>query len=149
MVDQAPLNRFRFREDSEGNPYADRERRSHHVTSRLLELAELQCQLFASDLKSTVEHFAWPIALLGLGLTALVAALPVLLLGFARWLELQTQLSTASAMLLSGGLALLLALGLLTVATWGLMRVTRPLNRSLVELRRNLGAIRSGLRSDP
>jgi hypothetical protein len=108
-------------------------------------LAELQARLALIDLRDCLQKALVPVALVGAGLIALIGALPVALLGLAGLLASALKISQAAAQLLTGGVALAVALGTVAAAALRIGPTFQSFRRSREELTRNLAWIRTVL----
>jgi hypothetical protein len=141
MVDQASVN-GRATAHAPGSGWADG---VAEFVDDLSSLAELQAKLAAVDFKDAARKSAVPIVLTVVGLTAVVASVPVALLGAGWLLASVLKIHQGWAMLLTAGAAT--ALGGL-MAAWGRMRLGRgfeSFRRSRKQLWLNLAWVRSVL----
>jgi len=113
--------------------------------SDMATLAELQAQLAVTDLKESLQKAALPLALLAGGVIGLIGAVPVALLGVAALLATALKISSARAMLLTGGVVLALALVVVIVSASKIGPSFSSFRRSREELVRNLAWIRTVL----
>lgn len=117
------------------------------LTHDVIELAELQTQLFALDIKSTTQKTRTSLMLAVLGICLLLGSIPVALYALAELLVEQAAWSHAAGF----GLATLIGLGLSGgILAAGYIRLTKglgALQRSREELSRNIAWIKSTLRS--
>lgn len=134
---------------SAGSPSSHLTSNLQHVASDIAELAELQSELIAVDLRRTLRMLVIPV-LLGI-VGALVAATASLLgfAGLAIWLKETNALELHTAFLLVSAAAV--AFGILCIVTgailvwvWGI-----PLGRSWNELKLNLAWMRRALLDSP
>ncbi|HUQ67890.1 MAG TPA: phage holin family protein [Planctomycetaceae bacterium] len=110
-----------------------------------LKLGDLQVQLATLDVREFWAN-AWRSALLlGAGSAALLAALPVAMLGIAEYLRQAWSLPIEAALLIVAGVVLVAAGSLVAWSAWRLATAAKPLRRSADELRENLTWLRSVL----
>jgi uncharacterized membrane protein YqjE len=113
--------------------------------SDIATLAELQAELAVTDLKESLQKAAVPLGLLAVGVICVVGALPVVLLGVAALLAAALKITTAWATLLTGGVALVAALGIVAVSASKIGPSFSSFRRTREELARNLAWIRTVL----
>jgi hypothetical protein len=106
-------------------------------------LAELQARLALIDLKECLRKALVPVALVVAGLFGVIGALPVALLGIAALLAPALKISVAAALLLTGGVVLVVAIGTAAVAATRIAPSFSSFRRSREELTRNLAWIRT------
>ncbi|MBW3598052.1 MAG: phage holin family protein [Planctomycetes bacterium] len=112
----------------------------------VLTLSELQVKLLAADLNDIKSGAVAPLGLMGLAAVLGLGAVPVVLMGVAWLLVEYDVLSQAWAFLISAGGGLLIAL-ILGLAGWlWLRRQLAVLERSRLELDRNLTWVKSVLK---
>jgi Putative Actinobacterial Holin-X, holin superfamily III len=113
----------------------------------VIELGELQAQLFVHDVKSTTQKTRTSLLLGVIGACVLLGSVPVLLFALGEWIAERTGWP------LSGGLAVAAAVGIaasaaILAAGWNRLSVgLNSMQRSRDELRRNIAWIKSSLRS--
>jgi len=110
-----------------------------------LKLGDLQVQLATLDVREFWAN-AWRSALaLVAGSAALLAALPVAMLGIAEYLRHVLALPIEAALLIVAGVVLLVSGSLVGWSAWRLATAAKPLRRTADELRENLAWMRSVL----
>jgi hypothetical protein len=143
MVDQASVN-GRGTAHLPGSSPAEFEGVAEFVDD-LASLAELQAKLAAVDFRDAARKSAVPLVLTVVGLTVVVASVPVALLGTGWLLASALKIHQGWAMLLTAGAAIALA-GL--VAGWGAMQLSHSFEsfrRSRKQLWLNLAWVRTVL----
>lgn len=153
MFDQTPINRF---QNFKWEPGSTDERESmkpesHHGVRDLLadisELVELQARLTTNDFRASLKSAIVPAVLLALAAIVLLGTLPVFLLAVANSIVVELRWPNYAAQFASGGLAILAAIVLVSVAMLRLRKVTMPLEQSVTELSKNFETIRDLLRA--
>ena len=147
MADQATLNDSKIHPRSVENG-APEQRVVGGITgfgSDIATLAELQGQLAVTDLKESLQKALVPLVLLAAGVIVVIGALPVALLGVAALLAAALSISSAWAMLLTGGVVLIVALVVTAVSASKIGASFSSFRRSREELTRNLAWIRTVL----
>lgn len=112
-----------------------------------IELAELQSQLFAMDVKDSSRSARTGICLAATGLVMLLGSIPVALVTVAVVLIEQRGWSHAGAFGLATAMGMVVAACILAAAWKMLSRSVVALHRSREELRRNLDWLKSNLRN--
>jgi len=113
--------------------------------SDIATLAELQVQLALSDLRESLQLALIPLALLVVGIIGVLGAVPVVLLGVAALLATALKISSAWAMLMTGGVVLAVAFVVVAVSASKIGPSFSSFRRSREELIRNLSWIRTVL----
>ena len=108
-------------------------------------LIELQAKLAAYDSKECISRATWPIVILIVGASVILACLPVILLGAADLLSAFTPLPIWGSRLAIGGLTLTIAAVSAYVSTLFAMKSIQSFRRSSEELTRNLSWLRTVL----
>lgn len=117
------------------------------LTHDVIELAELQAQLFALDVKETSQGTRTALILAVVGACALLGAVPIALTALAELLIAQLSWSSAASYGVATLVGIMLASALL-VAAWVRFRSgVVTLKRSRDELSRNLAWVKANLRS--
>jgi hypothetical protein len=107
---------------------------AHH----LMELGELQFKLFRTDLGEAAQGAKFGSILMALSAAFLIAVVPLLLLALVLGIEQWFGLSRAVSLLITGGIATLLGIGLLW-AGWNIvLRGMGKMSRSRVEFKKNM-----------
>jgi hypothetical protein len=152
MFDQTPINRIqnlRWQRDSTGETESMKPDSHHgvrHLLADISELIELQARLTANDVRASLKGLIVPVGLLALAAIVLLGTLPVILLAVANAIVVELQWPNYAAQFASGGLSILLAITLVSVAIIKLKRITVPLEQSANELSKNFESIRDLLR---
>jgi len=115
------------------------------LSGNLVTLGELQAKLAATELRSCIKQATWPALMIVAACVIALGSLPVLLIGVAEWLVRALGITHASALLLSGVGALLLAAILIGVAIPMLRRSFDHLQYTREEFRRNIAWIKTVL----
>jgi hypothetical protein len=117
------------------------------LTHDVIELAELQAQLLALDVKSTSQKARTSLVLVVIGVCVLLGTTPVALLTFAELLIQQFGWSRAASFASATLLGALLAAGILGAA-WARFRAgVVTIQRSREEFNRNIAWVKSNLRT--
>lgn len=112
--------------------------RSGGLAHHLMELGELQVKLFRTDLGEAAQAAKMGSILMVLSAALLLAVIPILLLALVLGLEQWFGLSRAVSLLITGGIATLLGIGLLW-AGWNIvLRGAGKMSRSRVEFKKNM-----------
>lgn len=152
MFEQAPINRLSNTDWSDMNADPSQANSDRNGVRLLLadltELVELQCRLFADDVRSTLTALARPAGLFAVVLLMGLATLPVLILAIANMLTVLTGWPTYASQFASVGIALVVAAGLFLTAVKLIQNSTLPLKRSAEELQKNLATFREMLLGD-
>jgi hypothetical protein len=115
----------------------------------VIELGELQAQLFVHDVKSTTQKTRTSLLLSVVGVCVLLGAVPVLLIAIGEFIAEQTGWPR------SGGLAIAAVIGIVAsaailAAAWNRLNAgLNSMQRSRDEFSRNIAWIKSSLRSQP
>lgn len=116
------------------------------LTHDVIELAELQAQLFALDVKETTQSTRTALMVAIVGVCVLLGSIPVALISLAELLIEQLNWSAAASYGVATLVGIVISVGLLLTA-WARFRsgiVT--MKRSREELSRNVAWLKSGLR---
>jgi integral membrane sensor domain MASE1 len=113
--------------------------------SDIATLAELQAQLALADLTESLRKASLPLVLLLVAVIGVIGALPVALLGVAALLAAALKISSAWAIVVTGGVVLIVALIVVAVAASQIGPSFSAFRRSREELARNLAWIRTVL----
>jgi hypothetical protein len=117
------------------------------LTHDVIELAELQAQLLALDMKSTSRKARTSLVLIVIGVCVLLGTVPVALMTFAELLIQQFGWSNAAGFASATLLGVLLAAGILGAA-WARFRAgVVTMQRSREEFNRNIAWVKSSLRN--
>jgi len=114
-------------------------------SGNLVTLSELQGKLAAIELRHCIKEATWPAAMIAVACVIALGSLPVLLIGVAEWLVRALGITHASALLLSGVGALLIAAILIGVAIPMLRRSFTHFQHTRDEFRRNIAWIKTVL----
>ena len=143
MDAETQMNGNRFR-DAPAEALA---RNRADIARDLLEIADLQAQLFAADMRELARKVAWTSAAWLVAALLLGAVLPVALAGIGLAVAAWWELSPAAGLLLAAPGGLVIVAGLL-IAGWIMMRSQMGvLERSRRELRENLALVKRMLAS--
>lgn len=136
------------RHNSNGNSKAPNVAASvSDLTHDVIELAELQTQLFSLDAKQSVSKARACFVMAVVGVAMLLGTIPVALLTVAALLVEQAAWSWAAAAGMATFIGLLITAGVLGVAYAYVKNGLLNFDRSREELRRNLGWVKSTLRT--
>ncbi len=117
------------------------------LTHDAIELAELQAQLFAIDIKNTTHKTRTSLVFAAIGLCLLLGSIPVLLFAIAHLFIEQLGWSHAAGFAIAALIGIALS-GSALVAGWLRFKAgLSTIQRSREELRRNIAWIKSSLRS--
>lgn len=117
------------------------------LTHDVIELAELQAQLFALDVKETSQSTRNSLLLLVVGAGVLLGSIPIALMAFAELLVELAGWSHASSYGISTLLGIAISIGLMLAAYTRLKDGVSALRRSREELSRNIAWVKSTLRN--
>jgi putative superfamily III holin-X len=117
------------------------------LTHDAIELAELQAQLFALDVKETTQSTKTSLILTIVGSCLLLASLPVALIALAELLVEQLEWSRSAGYGVATLVGIVVSAGILATAYARFRSGLGTLKRSREELRRNIDWIKSSLRS--
>lgn len=127
------------------NAYAGIRQNAATLAQDFIRLVDLQIQLLTIDLSDFWLKSRVGIALIVIGGTTMLAAIPVLLLGLAELLHTQTRLTLEGAQLTVGAVALLTGGLFLWISLQLLTKASTSLDRSRAELKSNMDWLRSVL----
>jgi Putative Actinobacterial Holin-X, holin superfamily III len=142
MLDQTTMNGRRV----DGSPAAGFGRNLAGLMHDLVCLGELQCQLFALDVRESVSRSVVPIGLIIAALLLALGTVPVVLAGIGWALVNLADLSPGAAFLIVSLISLVLVAGALW---WSLRRIRSALasfHRSRQELQDNVRWIKDALK---
>jgi hypothetical protein len=114
-------------------------------SGNLVTLGELQAKLAAYELRNCVQQATWPVAMIVVACVIALGSIPVILFGVAEWLVRAAAISHASALLLTGFGALIVAGILAGAATPLLRRSFDRLQHTRDEFTRNINWIKTVL----
>lgn len=115
------------------------------LAGRLIELCELQVQLLTSDAREASQAARRALGLFSASLGFLIAALPVLVLALAAWLQVEFEFGWPISLGMAGAGALIVS-GLSAFVGWKLLsNGGSKFARSQTELRRNLAEIKQAI----
>lgn len=117
------------------------------LTHDVIELAELQAQLFALDVRETSQGTRTALVLLIVGLCTLMGSIPIALTALAELLIMKLDWSSAASYGMATLVGIVIASALLAVAWVRLRSGVVTLKRSRDELSRNLAWVKSNLRN--
>ena len=115
----------------------------------VIELGELQSQLFVHDVKSTVQKTRTSLLLGVVGGCVLLASLPVLLFALAEFMIELFGWSRSAGFAVASVVGIAASAGFLAAAWDRLSAGLNSMQRSRDELNRNIAWIKSSLRSQP
>lgn len=145
MVDQATV---KAEHNGRGKP-AGVGRSVSGLAHDVIELAELQAQLLALDLRDSGSRAAPPVALLVSAVLLALGSMPVLLLGIGWLLVRQAGWTEGAAFLSVGGGAVLLAAATAWIGSRRLQSAITILTRSTQELSENIQWLKQTLKRPP
>jgi uncharacterized membrane protein YqjE len=116
------------------------------LTHDVIELTELQSQLFALDVKQSTEKARTTLILAVVGVCVLLGTIPVALLALAAILMYLFEWSAAAANSVAALVGLVIAGGILGVAYSYVKKGLVSMERSRDELKRNVAWLKSSLR---
>lgn len=117
------------------------------LTHDVIELAELQAQLFALDIKETSQSTRNSLLLVVAGACVLVGAIPVALMALAELLVEEIGWSSALSYAAATLVGIVIGVGLILAAYVRFRTGVSALSRSREELGRNVAWIKSSLRN--
>jgi hypothetical protein len=106
-------------------------------------LIELQAKLAAADLKASIARAIVPVALIVVGIVAILGAVPVVLFGVADLLASALNISQGWALILTGVVTVVLAAVVAAISAWRLPDCFSSFRRTRDELGRNVAWIRT------
>lgn len=130
------------------NAYAGMRQSASILAQDALRLADLQLQLLGLDVAEFWQRARFGLVFCISGIAVMLGALPVMLLAFAEWLQLNTTLTSAGSRGIVAGTALILAGLGLWISVRQLTRAGESLQRSQAELRTNMAWLRSVINGD-
>jgi hypothetical protein len=113
----------------------------------VIELGELQAQLFALDVKHTTQNTRTSLVLVVFGVCMLLGSVPVALFALAELLHEQLEWSAAASFGVATLIGLILSAVILTAAWLSFSAGLVTMRRSRDELSRNIAWVKSSLRS--
>lgn len=145
MVSQTTLDR----EPRSASSDPDLGRSSKGLAHDAIELCELQWALFSADLKAAIRGGRTGGVLVLIAGAMLFAAMPVLLLAAAAWIESAFELSRAASLGIAAAAALVGSV-IALLAGWRIAaRGAAALNRSRTEAQRNVAWLKQMVASKP
>jgi len=114
----------------------------HDVT----ELAELQVELLASDIRATIRRSSVALAVLAVGICGILGVIPILLLALAEILTTSFDLSRFASLLIAGGVGTVASLIAAFFGVRGFKRSLSSLDNSKTELKKNVKWMKRSLR---
>jgi hypothetical protein len=111
----------------------------------IIELVELQGRLMVDDVRNSLTAVVKPSLLTLCSAVVLLGTLPVILLAVANTLVSELQWTQHAAQFTCGGIAVLLATGLIVWARQLFKKCAIPLQQSMSELEKNLDTLREML----
>src|SRR3954468_1277967 len=115
----------------------------------VIELSELQAQLFAHDVKSTGQKTRTALVLSVVGLCVLLGAVPVLLIALGQFIAEQTGWPQSAGLAIAAVIGIVASAILMVVAKNRLSAGLNSMQQSRDELSRNIDWIKASLRSQP
>jgi hypothetical protein len=115
----------------------------------IIELSELQAQLFVHDVKSTGQKTRTALVLSVVGLCVLLGTIPVLLIALGQFIAEQTGWPQSAGLAIGAVLGIVASAVLLAVARNRLSAGVNSLQQSRDEFNRNIAWIKASLRSQP
>jgi hypothetical protein len=112
------------------------------VVADVVELAELQARLIASDARCLAQSALRPIILGAISVVLLLGTIPILLLGAADFLVRHGDWSAPTAQLAVAGVVILVGVILGVLATKSTHGCGPPLRNSLAEFEKNIDTLR-------
>jgi uncharacterized membrane protein YqjE len=117
------------------------------LTHDVIELAELQAQLFALDVKSTTQTTRTSLILAVVGICLLLGSIPISLMAIAYIFIDQLEWSHAAGLAVAMLIGLAISGGFLAAGYVKITKGMSAMKRSRHELSRNIAFIKSSLRS--
>lgn len=114
----------------------------HDVT----ELAELQVELLASDVRATIRRSSAALGVLAVGVCGVLGVIPVLLLALAEILMTSFDLNRFASLLIAGGVGTVASLIAAYFGVRGIKRSLTSLDNSKTELKKNVKWMKRALR---
>lgn len=115
----------------------------------VIELGELQAQLFVHDVKSTTQKTRTSLLLAVVGVCVLLGAVPVLLMAIGQFLAEQAECPQSAGLAIAAVIGIVVSATLLALAWSRLSEGLNSMQRSRDEFSRNIAWIKSSLRSRP
>jgi len=115
----------------------------------VIELSELQAQLFVHDLKSTAQKTRTSLVLSVVGLCVLLGTVPVLLIALGQFIAEQTGWPQSAGLAIAAVIGIVASAILMAVAKNRLSAGLNSMQQSRDELSRNIDWIKASLRSQP
>jgi len=113
----------------------------------VIELGELQAQLFALDVKSTVKKTSSSVLLTIIGVCVLLGSVPVILFALGYLISELLDWPVSAGLGISAAVGIAISAGILLLAWNRLSAGLNSMQRSSEELRRNIAWIKSTLKS--
>lgn len=119
------------------------------MSQDLGQLAGLQFQLLATDLRNSARRTVWPVVLCGGAAAVTFAGVTNLVTAFGAWVATSWQLPPEGGLAIAGvaGLAVAAVMGI--VAARRLREASAPLTRSVQELAANVREVREAVAGGP
>jgi hypothetical protein len=115
----------------------------------VIELSELQAQLFGHDVKSTAQKTRTSLVLSVVGVCVLLGAVPVLLIALGDFIAEQTGWPQSAGLAIAAMIGIVASAVLLGAARNRMSAGLNSLQQSREELSRNIAWIKASLRSQP
>jgi len=115
----------------------------------VIELGELQAQLFGHDIKSTTQKTRSSLLLSVIGLCVLLGTIPVILFALAELVVEQLHWPRSAGFAVAAAVGIAVSAGILIAAWKRLSAGLNSMQRSRDELSRNIAWLKSSLRSQP
>jgi hypothetical protein len=115
----------------------------------VIELSELQAQLFAHDVKSTAQKTRTSLVLSVVGLCVLLGTIPILLMALGEFIAELTDWPLSAGLAIAAVIGIVASACLLAAARNRLSAGLNSMQQSRDELSRNIEWIKASLRSQP
>jgi len=129
------------------NPIGQFSKTASRFVNDLLELSELQAKLAKSDFQEVLQRSISSILGAIIGMSLLLASLPVLLFGLASALAWYYEIEPWITQVVVGGGVAILSIAIVVLAIRGLLRLKNAFQRSTNELTKNMDWAKSVVRN--
>lgn len=109
----------------------------------IITLAELQARLTACELRACAHRATAPAIALAVAVAVVIGSLPVALTGLADWVAIWCDLTPATALLATGGGAIVVGAALAVAGVFGVRKSFGCVKRSREELSRNVAWVKA------